>query len=537
MISKILRTILAVLMFALPFAIRFTYYNRGTYQKNQLVELPNYEELSLPQPNLSTPSAKTISQPAVSASVLIDFIHGNYFKITEIDPLTKIFRDMDIPYTITNDTDTLEDQLRQVSAFIVIAPTSPFTKIELQVIQQFIDRGGRLLVIADPTRYIDPTETFFYSAPVVAIVYSVDICNQLLAPYQIKFNQDYLYNVVRNEGNFRNVIFNQFAKSPITKNMQEVVLYSAHSIQTEANGLLFGDENTLSSLTDQNENFTAAALSENGNVLALGDLSFMTVPYSQISDNQILIQNIAEFLAGGSPTPNLTTLPFLFSRPVILYHPTDTVMDANTLNAFARIKATLDRFSAAVEISGTIQPDKDVIFLAVYPPSKEVEPYLEKFGIEFSNEPIPTQSSIKSKFTATPTTVGSNGQKEPGSQYQKPTEKRQDVVIIPGLGKFPIAGTGLILFNPGEKQSILTLMAESPEALTELTALVFSDYPDLSGCLIQNNLAACRLFTVSSNSEYEYDYGDYTYENYDYLTQTPATTETPFIELTPTPSG
>ncbi|MCZ7671467.1 MAG: hypothetical protein M5U34_32200 [Chloroflexi bacterium] len=67
-----------------------------------------------------------------------------------------------------------------------------------------------------------------------------------------------------------------FAEDELVDGLEQLAAYSAHSIQTgpDAKALITADENTWSSATDRPGGLIFAASSENGRVLALGDVHF-----------------------------------------------------------------------------------------------------------------------------------------------------------------------------------------------------------------------------------------------------------------------
>ena len=143
---------------------------------------------------------------------------------------------------------------------------------------------------------------------------SVTFANSLVIPFDLTFSDDYLYNLIEYEGNYRNVLFRKFAADPLTQGLGTVALYATHSVgTTTGTPLVQGDENTLSSRTDTGGHLAALALSANQQVLALGDLTFLTPPYYQVADNAVLINRLAQFLLGGQRTPTLADFPFVFS--------------------------------------------------------------------------------------------------------------------------------------------------------------------------------------------------------------------------------
>ncbi len=107
-------------------------------------------------------------------------------------------------------------------------------------------------------------------------------------------------------------------KSPIT-GLKKIVFFSAHSLQTNQSILFQGDENTLSSTTDEGGNLVLGAASKNGRVLALGDVSFMTAPYNQVANNATLVSNIATFLGGEKGANHWQTFPMVFYIQVVVW--------------------------------------------------------------------------------------------------------------------------------------------------------------------------------------------------------------------------
>ncbi|MFC1864590.1 hypothetical protein ACFLYG_02040 [Chloroflexota bacterium] len=162
-------------------------------------------------------------------------------------------------------------------AFIVVCPQSEFSKEEKKAIDEFVSKGGRLLLIADPTR----------SSQV----------NNVSLKFGLIFESDYLYNMKESESNYRNIFIMEFKENEITKNLEKIALYTAGSISSADSGIAFVDENTFSSAVETREELSPVALAQESNVLAIYDLTFMNEPYSGVLDNSQLISNIADWLA------------------------------------------------------------------------------------------------------------------------------------------------------------------------------------------------------------------------------------------------
>jgi hypothetical protein len=133
-------------------------------------------------------------------------------------------------------------------------------------------------------------------------------------PFGLSFEDDYLYNVVRHEGNYQNILLRTFAEGPLTAGLSEVAFYATHSIHTAGGGLILADADTHSSTDELGRNLAVAAVDPTGQVLLLGDLTFMTSPYAGVLDNGRLVANVADFLAAAERRYGIADFPYFFRR-------------------------------------------------------------------------------------------------------------------------------------------------------------------------------------------------------------------------------
>ena len=162
-------------------------------------------------------------------------------------------------------------------AFIIVCPYKEFSKEEKETIDEFIDNGGKLLLIDDPTRR--------------------GKLNSLSIDFGLIFEPDYLYNMKENEINYRNIFVSEFKENELTKDLEKIALYIAGSISSDNSSIAFVDENTFSSVIETRKELSPIALAEESKVLAIYDLSFITEPHNGILDNNQLISNVADWLA------------------------------------------------------------------------------------------------------------------------------------------------------------------------------------------------------------------------------------------------
>ena len=194
------------LFFAPSFVRRLIYYSLlgGADRAEVPVYEPVKEEYIIEQPV----STEFVDEPAEVGSglILVDLHHQNDFDLAEIRYLDNrlAVRGHEI---VTYTGQDLESALRSANAFVVIAPLSRFSESEVRAVADFVDRGGRLLLVGDPNsfafRYV---ETEFQ---LNLFVETDDIpLNSLANEFDIIFNGDYAFNVDENDANFKNIIVN-----------------------------------------------------------------------------------------------------------------------------------------------------------------------------------------------------------------------------------------------------------------------------------------------------------------------------------------
>ena len=228
-----------------------------------------------------------------TGTVLIDSSHDNSFRPAELNLLAYriISRGYSIEYSEGNAS--LEERLADASSYVVISPATAFSSEEVEQIKNFVDDGGRLMLIDDPTRPVQGSKRPYGSGPTAE-----DKMNTLSTEFGIVYRDDYLYNLKDNGGNFRYIYLTDFENNSITKKLNKIVFYTACSISPPEKGMIFTDENTYSSAREVPGRYSPVVLTDS-NVLAIGDLTFLTEPYNVLDNNQ-LISNIADFLTDTS---------------------------------------------------------------------------------------------------------------------------------------------------------------------------------------------------------------------------------------------
>lgn len=480
---------IALAALVIPALARGLWFYRGAPSQPK-ISTPDYQSLTISQPPLETPSVEEdIKQ--TSGIVLFDVAHSNQYQTSEIRSLKEAIEKRGGKVETAADSSSLEYKLKYASTYVVISPSSVFTDGETKIVRDFVNRGGRLLVFADATRGV----VYFDSFSGSAVNYSdAGAVNPLLSPFGITVNNDYLYNVDENEGNFRNVFFDIFGKNELTFGLKRVALYGTHSVKSPSGlTLLRGTESTLSSINDAHDPAEGgAALSENGNVLAFGDFTFLTFPYHNVADNAALIANIADFALGGRQIVSLANFPFIFTQSVLQVYPTaEAQLTAETISALSGLQSALSAVNISVEIMDKAPHDGDTLALGTFTPSDDLANFTDSFNIEF--------------------------------------DEFSETLTIKGFGVIGRAGNGLLLFEKNKNGNSLTLLANSPEDLLSLLSTLTSG--SLSNCVLQDSMGIC---SVGFGGSFSKDGGE------GFATEEPISGDAPVepgSEATPTPGG
>lgn len=450
---------------ALPIVLRFAWFFPG-FSLPRSIATPDYGSLKMPAAPVSTPAALKAQQ--TGGVIVVDSAHSNVFRLDEIQILSEALTERGARLDVNSDATTLSTDLSSARAYVVISPASSFSDANIRLVSEFVRRGGRLVVFTDATRGL---VTYDSQGNPLGTDSDANFANPLLGPFGITVNADYLYNLVANDGNFRNVFLQAKAGSSLTRGVQKAVFYGTHSLETETgSAVLVGDSRTFSSQTDAtpgndpNKSWAASALSRDGNVLAFGDFSFLLPPYDTVADNAPLITNLADFLVGGKQQTVLADYPYVFRSATADVLPTSNVqMTAGMIAALSKLQTGLLTSGTDMRIVREAPPGGDLIVLGTFSPSDDLAAYVTPFGITL--------------------------------------DALNEFVELQQFGKLGRSGNGVLLFSPGEKGNILVLLAESADDLATLLDTIGSG--DLAGCVLQGNVGACSIgpgATISQGS-------------------------------------
>ncbi len=367
LLSKTWRLLLIPLFALAFFSGAYFFFYRGGYQAPPTVKIP-FEKITAPSSSLG---AFAEVPPIRSGVLLLDLVHSNNFEEAELGSLMSRLEDrgytIDLlgerdhkdfpPPDVTQRLALLDEKLRGANSFAVILPDDSYATQEVDIVERFVKKGGRLLLIADPTRDHD--------------------INSLANRFGIAFQSDYLYNTVEYDLNFQDIFIRDFRPDEITRDLSQIALYTAGSIKSFGGGLASTDANTRSSMVERAESFFPLVKGRDGNVVAISDLTFMIPPQNSILDNDKLVSNLADFLTGGDRRFELADFPHFFDADI------DILLGrASLLGVATELKSLLSTFQLRSDIRGVEDLRSEAIYLGLFEDSPNVVQYLDVAGIQ-----------------------------------------------------------------------------------------------------------------------------------------------------------
>ncbi len=332
------------------------YYN-GVYQPPKW-PIPSLDDAVQPiyqtRAFVDTPLAK-------KGLLVIDNAHWNSFEENELSVFVSRVgaRGFSISYTGAasgSREDELEDKLRQAQAYAVVLPWRAFSDREVQIVKNFVNKGGRLLLVGDATRS--------------------NKLNSLSQAFGISMESDYLYNVKEHEVIFQNIYIKDFQSDELTRGLEKVALFAAGSITSQGKGLLFSDENTFSSVRERSGRFAAAVRDYDGRVVAISDLTFMIPPYNAMYDNDQLIANLADFLTQGERDYYLEDFPNFLGPDVPV-----VAMREELIPVAQSFRAVLSKGGRSAQMGYRENPSTDNVLLGLWDDAGALDYYLNAGGI------------------------------------------------------------------------------------------------------------------------------------------------------------
>ncbi len=416
---KLLALALLPLFAAGAFAVALLYYDQGDYEPPPSVDIP-FEQITSP-----AVAPLAVEDLAVARSerglVVIDDLHINSFAESEIATLILLVANRGYDVEIIDrssaaekqtELELLEEKLRRAASFAVMLPRTSFSPEEVRLVERFVEKGGKLLLVSDPTR---PSRI-----------------NELAKAFGVEFQPDYLYNTVEYDLNFRHIFVRDFQPAPLTSGLDTLVLYVAGSIRSSGPGLAVSDANTLSSLGETADSYHPIAWGSTSNVLAISDFTFVAPPYNSLLSNGRLLSNVADFLTDSQRDYELADFPHFYESS-----PDDTIDillgDDSLWDLGLEMKNGLAGFGLSAGIVDEEDLSRNTAFLGLYEDSRAVSQYLQAAGVSA------------------------------GESLSLP--------FAPDLDR---DGTSALLLHKDRDRYVLVVMADSPDALRGAIGNLFS---------------------------------------------------------------
>ncbi len=370
MLKKVALGLLALVLLILPSVGRWLYYYEGGYQP-QPVPRPELTSVEAPLSEAGT-FADTYRAQA-PGTILVDLAHKNRVQMAELRVLQARLTARNQRLQPLKAAADLSAQLRHARGLIVISPGEDWTSDEIEQVANFVAKGGRLLLVTDPSRF---EVLYDESGYFLGLDHDAAHLNPLAARFGLVFQDDYLYNTSDNEGNYRNIKLHPFATDPLVEALDQLVFYASHSIATEEEALIITDDETRSSGSEWGGPWTVAVLTTDRSVLGLGDLTFITELYNAVYDNDGFLANIADWLSGAPRRYELDDFPHFFQDKVDLVYVGDPLLDGELLKSGSELQSFFADQAISLNVREQEDSEHDTVFLGLYDEAEDVEPYL-----------------------------------------------------------------------------------------------------------------------------------------------------------------
>ena len=359
--------ILLVVCVGVAFAAAYLVFYRGNYAGPPSAEV-QYVSRSVVSANDGTQWTPSVGERS-GGLVLLDTLHSNGFSSREILTLrTRVVAqgyDLELLGNFARSSepdrrDQYAERLREADSLIVITPLVAYSAGEVDVIEDFVRKGGKLVMVSDPGRR--------------------DQMNTLAQRFGVQFRPDYLYNQVENDRNFQNIFIRDFRPDELTAGLDAIVLFTSGSITSSGPGLAVADSRTESAVAENNGDLYVMARAADRNVLAISDFTFMIPPHDSAADNDRLLSNIIDFATTSDRIFDLADFPHFYQTgpddgvQILLGRP-------DLIGSGATLKGGLEEYGISADIRGTEDVSRDTVFLGLHDDALQVRQYLQAAGV------------------------------------------------------------------------------------------------------------------------------------------------------------
>ena len=224
--------------------------------------------------------------PMDSGVVAIDMAHMNDADGDDIQELTNALVAANQEVRTIRSSDEFGSVLADADALVVIEPERAYDNQTGAIVEEFVEDGGQLLLMGGPTT--GEIDAF-------AVIERSNAIDSIANRFGIAFGEDYLYDHEANDGNHRNILAAGTDHELLT-DVSVAALYTAtHVSAADGDPLLVTNETAQRAESGDTGTYPVAIV--RGNVMAVGDASFMTGETYNVADNEHFIAAIVTFLA------------------------------------------------------------------------------------------------------------------------------------------------------------------------------------------------------------------------------------------------
>ena len=408
---------------AAAFLVAFFLFYRGSYDAPPTPDVP-FEQIN----TSSVPSRVSVSLPAGQLRqglLVVDAQHGNSFTENELVNFAARVAERGFDVEFLGDFGPLEDpaqgqprlrqlaeKLRRADSFAVILPQVAYTETEAALVERFVQKGGKLLLVSDPAR--------------------PQSINALAKRFGVDFQADYLYNTVENDANFRRILIRDFQPDQLTAGLETITMDSAGTVQSPGGGLAFASPGTKSSVLNTVGSLSPIAWGDSRNVLAIADFTFMVPVNDSLLDNGRLVSNIADYVTDSVREFHLSDFPYFYETgqnegvDILLGQP-------SLLNTGLQMRNSLAPYWLSSRVGSVEDVSRDSVFLGLFEDAPQVSQYLQVAGVRVDD------------------TLGT--------------------AFAPEL---ELDSTAVIVLDRSQSRDMLVILADTPQTLTGAVTRLFS---------------------------------------------------------------
>lgn len=283
--------------------------DRGIQQQDH----PAYESGLVPE---RAPAEGQVALDPVDSqgTIVIDAGHANRFDQDEIQPLVEAITSAGYSVEFTQSAGSVTTAIKGAEGLVVIDPAIEYSSSEVDAVQRFVDNGGRLVLIGEPPR--SQITGGLFSISIRTVRSQLDT---LSSAFGIEYGENYLFDTGDNDGNFRNIFARARGRSPLVDGVERTAFYTATPVTARDGQILLRTaEQTRLIRGDTPARHPVAVRS--GNVVAVGDKTFLQDNNFNVVDNERFIENLGTFLISGDRRQTLLDYPALAGdTPTVRY--------------------------------------------------------------------------------------------------------------------------------------------------------------------------------------------------------------------------